>query len=115
MSQPRTTVPGALAYNSNNIKSRSFEPQPNTKDGRRYFDQTINNPRRDQSVIYEVQVQRIRYDRPPKTTPKTDNKITTAEGSQVEAEAGTQAQMSKKDDETQFSYDLRSAMTAAQQ
>jgi len=55
----RIIVPGERAYNTEYIQSRKFEPQPNTKDGPRYFDTTINNPRRDHTVVYEVQLERI--------------------------------------------------------
>lgn len=56
----RIIVPDAYFTNKSGEKLRKgLLPQPNGERGQRWFDSVVNNPRRDQTVVFEVQVERI--------------------------------------------------------
>ena len=55
----RIVVPGSYSLGYP-LARKTIEPQPNGKNGQRYFDSVMNNARRDQTVIFEVLVERIR-------------------------------------------------------
>jgi hypothetical protein len=57
----RVVVPDAYFTNKSGEKLRkNLEPQPNGDKGRRAFDAVVNNPRRDQTAVFEVELIRLR-------------------------------------------------------
>lgn len=62
----RIIVPDAYFTNKSGEKLRKgLQPQPNGERGQRWFDSVVNNPRRDQTVVFEVEVERIERRKTP--------------------------------------------------